>query len=216
MKSKKIFLYGIAMLSFLGVCCIYHRLSDQIPINFGVNWEVGEYGPKYSALILGATPFLMCLLFDVLPLIDPKMKNYQKHERGYNILRMFLVLCLIGLDWMTNMMALGYSMNINTVLPLLLGLVFVGTGNYLPKMKPNYFIGIRTPWTLDNEVVWRKTHRVGGYIFVVLGIVCFLTALIHTTLMNYILVGTFVVGICWVMGYSYYCYKEEKKESKTE
>lgn len=104
---------------------------------------------------------------------------------------------------------LGYDIPFQKVVPVLLGIMFIVFGNFMTQIRHNYFFGIRTPWTLASEYVWKKTHRFGGYVFVVIGLVPLITTFIGSMGM-YLFLGALVVGIALVMIYSYMVYKREK------
>ncbi|CAG9614055.1 Immunity protein SdpI [Bacillus rhizoplanae] len=94
---------------------------------------------------------------------------------------------------------------------MIVGILFLVIGNYLPQCKPNFFVGIRTPWTLSNEEVWRKTHRFSGKVFIVLGIIMCLSIFAPVTWKSYIVLTTVLAGVVITMLYSYFAYKKEMK-----
>ena len=106
---------------------------------------------------------------------------------------------------------LGYDLPINHFSGLLVGILFLVIGNYLPQCKPNYFIGIRTPWTLSNEEVWRKTHRFSRKVFIVLGIIMCGSILAPVTWRTYIILTVVFGGVVVAMLYSYLAYQKEMR-----
>lgn len=88
---------------------------------------------------------------------------------------------------------IGIPVQVDVVVPIGVGMLFIVLGNYMPKIKPNYFIGIRTPWTLENEVVWQKTHRVGGKVFVIMGVLIMFTIFV-TSVWRFIFLMIIVFG----------------------
>ena len=93
------------------------------------------------------------------------------------IINYSVVVLLFLVNMLVIGVGLGYDIPMNSTPLILVGLLFIVIGNYLPQCKPNYFVGIKTPWTLSNEEVWRKTHRFSGKVFVVLGIIMILSIL---------------------------------------
>lgn len=105
--------------------------------------------------------------------------------------------------------ALGWPVAVDRVIVAAVGLLFVGMGNYLPRIRSNWFIGIRTPWTLDNERVWRATHRVGGRAFVAAGLVMTLSALLSPAARAWAVGAAAVVAGVGPLAYSYLAYRRD-------
>jgi len=111
------------------------------------------------------------------------------------------------------LVGIGYNLPINVVVPIMVGLLFIFIGNYLGKIKQNWFIGIRTPWTLANEEVWNKTHRVGGWAFIIAGVLFLITPLVAnrwSIIAILILVGITIIS---VIVYSYILFKKISKKT---
>lgn len=207
MKKNRLALI-LSIISFIGTIIAYFYLPDVIPIHWDINGEVNNTGPKYMAIILGFLPFAIYLMMNTLPKIDPKKENYKKHSRAYNIFSFYVVLFLIIINWMTILLALGIKMNIGLFIPILVGILFIIIGNYMPQFRHNYLIGIRTPWTLADENIWKKTHFYGGYVFMIIGVLIILMGIISKPFMLYF--GLIISGILIVslFVYSYMIYKK--------
>ncbi len=156
---------GIAVFSF-------PQLPDRIPVHWNFHGEVDGYGSKTFGAFWGpGLAILIYLGFTLLPKIDPLAKNYRRFKDTYLFLRDVLIAFFLAL-WVVPVIAgLGYPINMNTALPAIMSLLMIVFGNYLGKVKRNWFLGIRTPWTLDSEEVWNKTHRLGGRAFLAAGLV---------------------------------------------
>lgn len=114
----------------------------------------------------------------------------------------------------TGLSTLGLPIAVNKAMPLAIGLLFMLFGYYLPKVKPNWFLGIRTPWTLSNETVWQKTHQLGGKIFIIAGLIIFIVSLVQPK--NELMTGLIFPGIVLMaitpVIYSYLVYRQEEKK----
>lgn len=172
MKDKKLRIvnYGIAIFMLVVIAVLYPKLPDQIPTQWQFN-GTPNYSPKKEIWMIGGMFALFAFLFDFLPYIDPRRKNYQKFGRIYDL---FCVGIQIFLAIMTGIMLFEsfYPGKIHAVRVIfaLLSLLFLLAGNYLPKLQSNFYMGIKTPWTLSNDEVWRKTHRLAGKLYVGCGI----------------------------------------------
>ncbi len=210
-KTRKRILWLISVLSFLGLFLCYPYLPDKIPTHWNVNWEIDGWAEKKYIFLIGLLPVAMILLLDVLPKIDPKAENYRKHGKAYYTLQFALVILMIVLSWSTVAAALWEEFNVRKILSALMGIVFLVIGNYMPTLKSNFFMGIKNPWTLSNDVVWRKTHKAGGYVFAVSGILMILMTFINNFLFYYFSFTILAVGIIGVNIYSYLLYRKMRR-----
>ena len=190
------------------------RLPAQVATHWGVDGQPNDWSsPTFAALMLPGVMLLMSALFAALPNIDPLKKNYEFHGSVYFLLANVVVGFLAAVQVLILGSALGWPLQMRRVLPMLLGLLFVVMGNLIPRIRPNWFMGIRTPWTLSSERVWRKTHRVGGYTFILAGLLFILAGLFATgdTGRTIMFVAIFPV-ILWPVMYSYLEWRREKAE----
>jgi uncharacterized membrane protein len=118
------------------------------------------------------------LIFRVLPRIDPKGENYARFSQAYWLIANTLALFLGMVHVVVLVHAMGTPVDINLAIGLGVGLLLMVIGNYLGKVQPNWFLGVRTPWTLASEQVWRKTNRTAGWLFVLAGMVIAVCAFI--------------------------------------
>jgi uncharacterized membrane protein len=206
-KNFKNIISFFAVLSYIGILILYPFLPDAIPIQWNYNWEVSNMGQKHIILLLGVLPLLLLVLFRYLPKIDPKGENYKRHEKVYELLKYILAVFLIFLNWITVAAAFEVQLPIKIILTIVFGLLLIVVGNYLPKFKSNYFIGIRNPWVLSDDTVWRKTHRVGGYIFTGTGLLLIISAFIQYKIFYIGLFYFLMVSIVGLNIYSYVLYK---------
>lgn len=179
MYKKKSDIYNVIIIacSILLTIIVYNKLPDLVPTHWNTMGEIDKYSPKAFGAFMA--PVIMIFTWSgmkFLPKIDPRKKNYEKFDKSYSVIVSILLTFFLVIHAVTLLAALGYSISIEKIIPLIVGVLFIVIGNYLPKSKSNFFYGIKTPWTLSSEVSWRKTHRLGGKLFVVAGIVCILSS----------------------------------------
>ncbi|HYK11901.1 MAG TPA: SdpI family protein [Gemmatimonadales bacterium] len=147
---------------------------DQLPPRIATHWNAAGHVNGYSSRTFGAlfAPGLMTaltLLFQILPALDPRKANYEKFGDTYWVLANAVILFVGVVHVMVLAFGLGYPVSMTRVVPLGMGVLFIALGNVLGRVQPNWFVGIRTPWTLSSDTVWRKTHRTGGWTFFLAG-----------------------------------------------
>ncbi|HKV70441.1 MAG TPA: SdpI family protein [Gemmatimonadales bacterium] len=143
---------------------------DRLPPHMATHWDasghVNGYSPRaFGALFAPGLIVLLTLLFQVLPLLDPRRQNYEKFIHTYWVIANSVGLFVGVAHVLVIGNALGYPVAVSRIVPLGLGILFIALGNVLPRVEPNWFVGIRTPWTLSSDTVRRRTHRTGGWTF---------------------------------------------------
>ncbi|MGG4000588.1 SdpI family protein [Anoxybacillus kestanbolensis] len=169
-----------------------------LPNEVAIHWNVAGEPDGFMSKWWGALLFPILLtgivaLIVFLPKVDPRKENYEEFEKVYRIFLHVFVLFLFSIHVVTLAYNIGIPVQVDVVVPIGVGMLFIVLGNYMPKIKPNYFIGIRTPWTLENEVVWQKTHRVGGKVFVIMGVLIMFTIFV-TSVWRFIFLMIVVFG----------------------
>ncbi|WP_332447196.1 SdpI family protein [Sphaerochaeta sp.] len=155
----------VCLLPLVFSLVVYRRLPDRVPIHFNVAGEPDNYAPKAFAAF--GIPLLLALLNVVLQIVlktDPKR---DPKERIYLISRWILAPLSLLLTPLSLLIALGSPLRVEKVVPLAVAFLFLLIGNYLPKCKQNYTIGIKLPWTLADEENWKKTHRFAGWLWTI-------------------------------------------------
>ena len=137
----------------------WNTLPEQMPIHFDFDGEPNGYGSKMVYLIL---PLGLYLLMLVLPFIDPRKSNYEIFSDTYYKLRIILTVFIGTIDTVIIYNSLHGIEKMGLIIPILIMLIFTLLGNYMGNIRPNYFVGIKVPWTLNNDVVWIKTHKLAG------------------------------------------------------
>lgn len=198
----------LIILSIAGTVFIYPMLPEQIPMHWNAAGEVDRMGDKIEAFITAALPLFIAALLYYLPKLDPKRESYQKHKKAYTITSNVVLLFLIGLHWVSMSVALGYSLKINLFVGLGVGLLFIVLGNYMGQIRHNYTFGIRTPWTLANETVWKKTHRLGSWVFIISGILLMIAGIAANAIIFGVMVAVLIIGVMGLFVYSYMEYRK--------
>ena len=162
-------IFGVAV--FMAPC-----VPDQLPSHWNAQGQVNSYTSKPLAvfLFLGLIiAFYILLVF--LPRLDPFRKNYQQFANVYYWLRLMMAGFFVAFYIIFLLAASGHLSNIQKAIIPLMAFLFVGMGFLMPKIKRNYFVGIKTPWTLHSDEVWAKTHKLAGWCFIAAGALCFFT-----------------------------------------
>ena len=210
--KKHVFPLVIMSLSILWWVILYNKLPSQIPMQWGVDGTVNSYAPKLQAAFThnGILLFLYAVLV-LSPKMDPRKQNYPKFSRSYRIITLAIMLVLFLLNISVLLASLGYNLNVTTITPILVGILFIILGNYMQTVKPNFFIGIRTAWTLSNEQVWRKTHRLGSKLFILGGILFFVTPFVPEQLLFPLIISIILAVVLIPTLYSYVQYRKITK-----
>lgn len=209
--KKEIPFLAIALIPFVYLIYIWNRLPEKVPMHWNGAGEIDRYGDKKELLVMlfmlvGITYFV----FLIIPSIDPKQK-LQNMGNKLNNLRMILTLFMSGLAVFILYSVQQKTSNPSFVLAII-GLLFAFLGNYFKTIKPNYFIGIKTPWTLENEEVWKKTHLMGGKLWFVGGLLMALTFVLPNEMQLYTFLGIVAVITIVPIVYSYLEFKKIKNQ----
>lgn len=209
--KKDWYLFLLILVMFLSGIALYPRLPDQIPIHWNIEGEVDDYASRFwGVFMLPFTNLLVLLIFTFMPLLDPRKENYPKFSRSYRAIKAITVVFFAVLHFLVLAFALGYELDISRIVVVGAALLFIVMGNYLPKVKHNYFVGVRVPWTLASEKVWKKTHRFAGKLFVISGIIIFLSIFVSEIIRFWLIMICALVTSLASMVYSYLVYRQEE------
>lgn len=198
----------VVFLHFAFVGYIYAELPDPVPTHWNAQGEVDGYTPKpWGAWLFPVITFGMYLLFKVLPWISPQGFRMESFMRIVDILKQALVLFMFVIGVTVAFAAKGHSFDPGLVILPGVGVLFIILGNYMGKLRKNFFIGIRTPWTLASDEVWAKTHRLGGWCFVLAGLLLLIAGLARWPSMQVVLGIAIGVGALLPVVYSFVIYK---------
>ena len=193
---------------------VYDMLPEKIAVHFGADMQPDRFGDKSELwniiLILMGVSFLLYILMVNLGKIDPKNQSMQSKDLIEKIgLSVVTFLSLISIYIIYN----SFNPTNGNFIFILLGGFFAFLGNFMYNVKPNYFVGIRLPWTLENEENWRKTHHLGGKIWVIGGLLIVLTGiLLSPALMYKILLPILLVIVLIPVIFSYRYYEKSKNK----
>jgi uncharacterized membrane protein len=187
----------------------------RLPPTMVTHWSLDGTPNGYSSRLVAVSiiPIIllfMTVLFNLLPKVDPRGENYGKFLSSYWLIANAVIVFLLVAHALVLASGLGVDVKIDRLMPLGVGLLFVFLGNYLTRVEPNWFIGIRTPWTLSSDSVWRRTHRTGGWLMVIGGLVLAASAFVPRSAFLVLFVVTIVIVAVIPIVQSYVLWKREQ------
>jgi uncharacterized membrane protein len=190
----------------LSLVC-YPTLSDPMPTHWNVAGEVDGWSSKaFGAFLMPLVMAFVVAVFAALPRISPRGFPVDSGSRAYRAMELATVAFLFCVHGVVLLSSTGTRVDVSILMPMLVGALFVILGNFMTKMRRNFFIGIRTPWTLADEDVWFRTHRLGGKVFVIAGIALMIVPFAGEA--QYAAVTTIVIATAFIpIVYSYVIYR---------
>ena len=201
-KFKIILASVITLLPIIAGIILWDKLPEQLPIHWGANGQVDGYAGKLQAIVFG--PVLIFIVYWVCilaTLLDPKNKG--QNEKAFNLVIFLIPIISLATNGFVYSAALGYSLKISTLLCFLLGVLFVFLGNYMPKIKQNFTMGIKIPWTLNSEENWNATHRFTGKVWFIGGFIIAICAFLPSTISTICLLVISMIMVLIPVIYSY-------------
>ncbi|MDZ4242262.1 MAG: SdpI family protein [Candidatus Omnitrophota bacterium] len=188
----------------------------MIPIHWGMDGSPDGFANKSIALwVIPKISLLVLGLFLLIPLIEPRKENLMRSIKVYNTIFIGVFLIMALAHGLIVLHALGRSVNVSTVMFMAMGSLFLVIGNFMGKIRSNFLMGFRTPWTLSSEQSWNKTHRLAGWMFVALGLFMILGPVMKwgNAVTVYGMVAGVVLTTVIPVAYSFYVWKKEKKSA---
>jgi len=192
---------------------LWNQLPEQMASHWDVNDQVNGYMPKFWGLFLMPLVTLgMLVLFLVIPAIDPLKANIAQFREAFNLFIALIIGFMIYVHGLTLAWSLGYhNFKMSMALLPFMGLLFIAIGFMLRKAKRNFFIGIRTPWTLSSDRVWDETHRLGAILFMASGALAVIGGFFGGMVAFWMLFVPLIGSTLFLLIYSYVLYRRETK-----
>jgi len=192
---------------------LWNRLPDQMASHWDINDQVNGYMPKVWGVFLMPLIVLgMSVLFLVIPSIDPLKANIAQFRDAFNLFIVLIVAFMLYVHGLSLAWNLGYDdFKMSTSMLPAMGLLFIFIGFMLRKAKRNFFIGIRTPWTLSSDTVWDKTHHLGAVLFMASGVLAFIGGIFGGLTAFWFLFVPLIGSTVFLLVYSYVLYQQETK-----
>ena len=209
MRKSEIIMLGIIVLSFVIAFYFYPQMPAEMASHWNARGEVDGYLPRFWGLfLLPLFSIGLLLLFMVIPKIDPLKANIEKFRKIYDGFVTLIIAFMFYIYILTLLWNLGieYGMNIG-IIPAI-GVIFYASGILMENAKRNWFVGIRTPWTLSSERVWNKTHKIGGKLFKISGVIVFFGLFFIDYAIFFIIIPIFTLT-GYLIVYSFVEYQKE-------
>lgn len=216
MREAKVTITGLIFLSFIISIYFFPLVPEQMATHWDSQGEVNGYMSKFWGLFFMPLVITgLAIMFLVIPRIDPKKENIARFRKYYDRFVFLLIFFLIAVHLQVLLWNIGIRISPNAVFPVGIGLLFYYIGILMENAERNWFIGIRTPWTLSSDSVWRKTNRLGGKLFRIAGISAIFGVFFPKLAFFFIIVpALFVAGFTVV--YSYIEYQKELKKTQSQ
>lgn len=170
--------WGMTLVPFVITLAFYSRLPEQVPTHWNSAGEINGYSSRLMAGFgIPGFMLLMAVLVNVAYWADPKRANIARSKELRQITRWFIVILAILVQSITMLAGVGVELNVGLLTSVPIAVLFVALGNYLPKCRQNYTMGIKLPWTLADEDNWNRTHRLAGYVWTAGGLLMLISGL---------------------------------------
>ena len=192
---------------------LWNRLPNQMASHWDINDQVNGYMSKtWGVFLMPLIVLGMSVLFLVIPSIDPLKANIAKFRETFNLFIVLIVAFMLYIHGLTLAWNLGYTdFKMSTSMLPAMGLLFIFIGFMLRKAKRNFFIGIRTPWTLSSDTVWDKTHQLGAVLFIASGVLAFIGGFFGGMAAFWFMFVPLIGSTIFLLIYSYVLYQQEIK-----
>lgn len=212
MNKTKLATLAIVVFSFTVGAYVYPQMPDMMASHWNYRGEVDGYMPRiWGLFFLPALSVFFVALFFLIPKIDPLRANVEKFRKDFDVFVLMFEIFFFYLYLLTIFWSLGARFDMTSAMLPAMGILFYYVGVMIGKAQRNFFIGIRTPWTLSSDNVWNKTHALGGRLFKGVGIITFLGSFAPTYVIFMIFIPIVSVSVYLVI-YSYLEFEKEKKK----
>lgn len=180
----------------------YDKMPAELPTHWNFRGEVDDYSSRFDAMVL-THGFLVVMNIFACFMLDNDPRNKKQKNFLMTLSKLAMPAIMIVVYTITVMVGLGRDVNVSVIIPLFVGLLFIAIGNYLPKTRRNYTMGIKLPWTLNSDENWRRTHRLGGICFIIIGFCLIISVFLKSEI---IFIASLIIGTIIPSVYSYYLY----------
>jgi uncharacterized membrane protein len=195
---------ALVSLMFLASASLWSTAPESIPVHWNLQGDVDRYGGKFEGLML--LPLIavgISLLLRFIPAMDPKKENFAQFGKVYSIIRVAVTLLMAVIHVAILGTVLGFTIDMGLAVSLGVGSLLIVLGNFMGKIRPNWFVGVRTPWTLSSKKSWVKTHRMSGWLFILMGLAVVATGLTQSKYALGIMLALVLGGSLWAVIYSW-------------
>jgi uncharacterized membrane protein len=189
---------------------VYNQLPDIVPTHWNIAGEPDGFSGKLEAVLFApALSLALLILLNLLPRIDPRRAAYEDFQTVYRFIVNSIMAFMLFIHVLTLGAGLGWQVEIGRAVSAGVGVLFVLMGEVMPRVRRNYFVGVRTPWTLSSDEVWRKTHRFSGKLFMLLGLLMIVAAALLPEMAIFVVVmAGALVSVVGMLAYSYWVWRK--------
>jgi len=214
MKKREVLPWFLIVALFVIAFYVYPSMPDRMPVHWNAQGEIDGYGSRFvGVFLMPLTALGIYLLLFLIPSIAVFKKNVRDFEPYYYWFRVAFVGFLSFIYVSSLMPNFGFRFNMGRLIMPAIGALFFLIGFAIRKVKRNYFIGIRTPWTLSSDYVWKKTHETGGKLFMALAFIALFTSF-FPKISLWTFMAPLLIFIAWCFVYSYMLFQQEQKREK--
>ena len=212
-KTTTIISITLIVIAIIAGAVLWNQLPDQMASHWNSNDQVDDTMPKFWGVFLMPLVTLgMMVLFLVVPSIDPLKANIAQFRETFNVFIVLIIAFMLYVHGLTLAWSLGFTdFKMSSAMLPFMGVLFISIGSLLRKAKRNFFIGIRTPWTLSSDYVWDNTHQLGATLFMVSGAFAIIGGLLGGMIAFWFLFVPMMGSTLFLVIYSYVLYRREIK-----
>lgn len=189
--------------------------NTRVPIHWNIHGEVDDWaGPAFAFFLLPGVQVLLMLIFSALPFLEPRKDNLGKSQKAVHAILFGTAAVLAVAQSAVIAGAFGYEPLGPKTIIAAIGILIAVAGNYMSKLRSNFFIGIRTPWTLSSDTVWKHTHRLAAKLFILAGTLIFIGSFfVEVPYLSALLLGTILPISIIIVVYSWHLWRQEKDQT---
>ena len=189
---------------------VYPQLPEKMPTHWSASGEVNGWSSRlWGAWMLPLLMAVIWVMMRAIPYVDPRRANYEKFAGMYNALVILILAFMLVIHVIVLAAATGRAVPIDRIVMPLVG-VFIGAiGFLIPRAHPNWFVGIRTPWTLTSDLAWERTHKLGGPLFIAFGVLMIIAGFFAPEQAIWVLVFAAITLVVFLFAYSYQVWKTD-------